>query len=367
MPDYKNGLAERKRQNNGSPSARQLASKDELFRASRKYLGNGPASLARTAAELLYWSQFAEHRLKGRKGIYKENSELGNCLGIHPKTAGRHVLALCATGSNDEPGAKVQLFELAHGPKPQAYGGRVRWLFIRPEGAKIIAEALEEKRLRRERAAPTDGNEKLRPRGARHSNRSPQNAPTPSHTYLPDRRSEKLSIQPAEEREPTTSKSKESQGKIEMGAKENTGGVSEAKVDSQGQVNRLVATWRRVCELSNKRDLIWRDHDLNHWSDQLAKTVADLRLHEISDTDLEAQLTVLCTKIDDISEEISEAFAKYNRHGLELSSFVMYGPKLMTLAAEKVASEPAKKAKPGGKMQTCGELANFKHAGATFE
>src|SRR5437763_5062192 len=168
MPDYKNGLAEHKRQNNSSPSARQFATREELFRAARKLLGQGPASLARTAAELLYWWQFAGHQLKGRKGIYKEDTELGECLGIHPKTASRHVLALCATGSNDEPRAKVQLFELAYGPKPRADSGRVRWLFIRPEGAKIIAEALEEKRLRRERAAPTDGNEDLRPRGAAH-------------------------------------------------------------------------------------------------------------------------------------------------------------------------------------------------------
>src|SRR5438128_233896 len=124
-----------------------------------------------------------------------------------------------------------------------------------------------------------------------------------------------------------------------MGGKENAGGVSEAKLDSQGEVNRLVECWRRVCELSNKRDLIWRDQDLNHWSDQLAKTVADIRLHEISDTDLEARLKVLCTNIADISEDMSERFVNYNRHGLELSSFVKYGPKLMKFAAER-ASKP---------------------------
>ncbi len=124
-----------------------------------------------------------------------------------------------------------------------------------------------------------------------------------------------------------------------MGGKENTGGASEAKMDSQGQVNRLVQSWRKVCERSNKHDLIWRDQDLDRLSIQLAKTVADLRLHELSDADLEARLTVLCTKIADISEDMSEGFAKYNRHGLELSSFVMYGRKLMKLAAER-ASKP---------------------------
>jgi hypothetical protein len=166
------------------PTQQQIATKDELFRAIHKYVK--PASVARTGAELLYWWQFARHSLKGRKGIFKEDSELGECLGIHPKTAGRHVIGLCATASeNDAPGGKVQLFELDYGPKPWAHSGRVRWLFIRPEGLKIIAEALELKRLRRKRVAPTDGKEKHRPRGARYANRSPQNAPTLiSHTYL---------------------------------------------------------------------------------------------------------------------------------------------------------------------------------------
>ncbi len=337
MEAYTDGPASCKLDDSASvPIQQQIATKDELFAAVLKYVK--PASLARTATELLFWCHYATHEFKGRKGIYKEDEELGKSLGIHPKTAGRHTAELCASGSKNEPG-KVQLFEVAYGPKPRARSGRVRWLFIRPEGRKIIDEALEGRRLRRKRAAPTDGKEKFRPRGARHSNRSPQNAPTLiSHTYLPDKRSGKLSLQPAEEREPTASKRKESQEKMEMGGKDDGRDVPKG-MDSQGQVNRLVQTWRSVCERSNKHDLIWRDQDLDRLSGRLAKTVADLGLHEISDADLETRLTVLCNNIATISEDMSEGFAKFNRDGLELSSFVMYGPKLMKAAA-RLASKP---------------------------
>jgi hypothetical protein len=102
------------------------ATRDDLFPVVLKYVKG--ASLARTAVELLFWSQYAKHELKGRKGMYKEDDELGKSLGVPPKTAGRHVLALCATGSKHESGAKVRLFDLRYGPKPKAYGGRVRWL-----------------------------------------------------------------------------------------------------------------------------------------------------------------------------------------------------------------------------------------------
>jgi hypothetical protein len=65
---------------------------------------------------------------------------------------------------------------------------------------------------------------------------------------------------------------------------------------------------------------------------------------------------------------MSEAFAKYNQHGLELSSFVKYAPKLMKLAAERVPS----KSKPSGGMMTWEEFeakiaAKEKHKAAKNE
>jgi hypothetical protein len=330
------------------------ASKDDLFPVVRQHVK--PASLARTATELLFWAQYAKHEFRGRKGIYKEDAELGDCLGIHPKTAGKHVLSLCATASENVPGGKLQLFEVAYGPKPAAHSGRVRWLFIRPEGLKILDEALERSRLRRKRVAPTDRKQKFRPRVTHHSDRSPQNAPTLIYnSYLPDKPSGELSIEAAEERELTTSKSEEAQGKMDLEKtvnnageqKRNGAGAPEGGMDRQEQVARLVEHWRRVCERSKKPELIWPEQEVDRLSSKLASTVATLRLHEISDADLDARLTVLCTDLRAASRDMSEAFEAYNRHGLELSSFVMYGPKLMKAAAE-LASK-SKLEKRGGK------------------
>ncbi len=328
MQHYTGGLAARKLKNN-SASIRQTASRDDLFRAALNHLDRR-RSVARTAAELLYWSQFAEHRFKGQVGIYKEDTELERDLGVHPKTAGRHVLELCAAGSKSKAGTaeggRPKFFEVAYGPKPKARSGRVRWLFIRPEGLEVIEEALELGRLRRERIAPADRKKKFRPRGSDQSNRSPQNAPT--HIYHRDasnRRSGILSSSSAE-KEPRDTTSKK---------------------ESQAEVNRLEESWRKVCEQSNRHDLIWREQDVHRYSKELAETVAIFRLHEISDDDLEARLTILCTDLDNISDDVSEAFAKYNRHGLRLSSFVMYAPKLMKLAAEQVSFTPAKTAQLG--------------------
>src|SRR5262249_32033958 len=267
-------------------------------------------SLARTAAELLYWVQYAKHEFKGRRGMYKEDEELGKALGMHPKTAGRHVAELCAAGSKNQPG-ELLLFDVAYGPKPGAGRGRSRWLFPLPEAHKIIEEALEEKRLRQERAAPTNRNAKSRPRGAHYSNRSPQNAPTPSHLHVSAKHSGELSIREAEESEPKIAFEEGVQGRKKEGG----------ELRLEEGVSRFIECWRKVCGRSNKRDLIWRDHDVSVWSEQLAKTLADIGLHEISDADLDARLTVLCTDIADIGEEVSERFATYNRHGLELSSF----------------------------------------------
>src|SRR5262249_19962638 len=327
MKKYTDGPESGKLHDSSSRSSRQhIATREDLFPAVLKHVRR--ASLARTAAELLYWVQYAKHEFKGRIGMYKEDEELGKALGMHPKTAGRHVAELCAAGSKNQPG-KLLLFDVAYGPKPGAGSGRSRWLFPLPEAHKIIEEALEEKRLRQERAAPTNRNAKSRPRGAHHSNRSPQNAPTLiSHPYLTEKPSEGLSKQAEKGRGPTDSKREESQGKIEVERTEMEGDVSE-------QVNRLMESWRRVCERSNKPDLVWPDQELDRLSSKLAKTVADLRLHKISDADLDARLTVLCTKLPETSRDMSEAFADYNRRGLELSSFVQYGHRLMKLAPER--------------------------------
>jgi hypothetical protein len=248
MQDYADGLAAPKLSNNSG----QTANKDDLFTAALNSLGR---ALARTAAELLYWSQFAKHRFKGRLGIYKEDQELGRVLGVHPKTAGRHVLALCAGGPGNQAEAdagRPKLFDVEYGPQPRARSGRSRWLFVRPEGLKIIAEALELRRLRRERIAPADRKKKLRPHGSDQSDRSPQNAPTHiSHKYLPGEHS----------------------GALSSSAKEKEPGDTSSKKESQAEVNRLKESWRKICEQSGRHDLVWRDQDVDRYAKELAETV----------------------------------------------------------------------------------------------
>src|SRR5438552_18729224 len=99
MGNYTDGLAPCKLQD-GAPQ--QVATKDDLFSAALKHLKR--ASLARTAAEMLFWCQYAKQECRGRKGIYKEDKELGRDLGVNPKTAGRHVRRLCAAASNGQAG-----------------------------------------------------------------------------------------------------------------------------------------------------------------------------------------------------------------------------------------------------------------------
>jgi hypothetical protein len=342
MQDYTDRLAARKLKNN-SASIWQTANKDDLFRAALNHVDR---PLARTLADLLYWSQFAKHQFRGRLGIYKEDTELGHVLGVHPKTAGRHVRELCAGGQENEaetaPGGAPKFFDVAYGPKPRARSGRSRWLFIRPEGLKVIAEALELERQRRERIAPADRKKKLRPRGSSQSDRSPQNAPTHIHTYTPGEQS----------------------GALSSSGSEKAPGETNSKKESQVEVNRLKESWNKVCEQSGRHDLVWRDQDVDRYAKELAETVTVLQLHKISDADLDARLTVLCTDLDSISDDMSEAFAEYNRHGLEFSSFVKYAPKLMKLGAER-ASSKSKSSGPVGKFANACTAATAKPTGPT--
>jgi hypothetical protein len=95
---------------------------------------------ARVASELLFWSQFAEHKFRGRTAFYKEDRELAEKLGKHPKSVGRTLRKFCALGGEDRPDA---LFIIDHGPKPRARSGRVRWLIRTPRGDEFVSAAQE--------------------------------------------------------------------------------------------------------------------------------------------------------------------------------------------------------------------------------
>ena len=97
-----------------------------------------PEHQARVASELLFWSQFAEHKFRGRTAFYKEDRELAEKLGKHPKSVGRTLRKFCALAGEDRPDA---LFIIDHGSKPWARSGRVRWLTRTPRGDELVGAA----------------------------------------------------------------------------------------------------------------------------------------------------------------------------------------------------------------------------------
>jgi hypothetical protein len=126
---------------------------------------------------VLFWLQFSRHKLKGRPGIYKEDIELAEKLGGHPKTYGRLVRDLVTTGTPRSKKLKLSqpLFEVSYGPKPGQRSGRVRWIFATLSSAKCIEDAAN---ARQERVAAKAG-KKIKPLiGAITASQSPQIAST---------------------------------------------------------------------------------------------------------------------------------------------------------------------------------------------
>ncbi len=103
-------------------SEKNVADSMSLFQICR---AEYPEPVARVAGEALFWSQYAVHKFKGRKAFYKEDRDLAEAIGKHPKTVGRLLLKTC---TSDKSPRDAALFKVAYGPKPGAYGGRVRWL-----------------------------------------------------------------------------------------------------------------------------------------------------------------------------------------------------------------------------------------------
>ena len=77
----------------------QKPTSSDLFKVCRRYLKEPQA---RVASELLFWSQFAEHEFRGRVGFYKEDRELAEAIGKHPKSVGRTVITICAKPGEDK-------------------------------------------------------------------------------------------------------------------------------------------------------------------------------------------------------------------------------------------------------------------------
>ena len=154
----------------------QKPTSSDLFKVCRRYLKEPQA---RVASELLFWSQFAEHEFRGRVGFYKEDRELAEAIGKHPKSVGRTVITICAKPGEDK---SESLFIIDHGPKPKARAGRVRWLFRTKRGDELVSEAEEYSaarlRKKRERVAAIVEHQTSQPIRVNCVDRSPQNVAT---------------------------------------------------------------------------------------------------------------------------------------------------------------------------------------------
>ena len=156
----------------------QKPTSSDLFKACRQYFSEPEAQVA---SELLFWSQFAEHEFRGRIGFFKEDRELADKIGKHPKSIGRTLRKLGARVGEEMPDA---LFILDYGPKPWARSGRVRWLFRTPRGDELViaaqelAAAARSRRKKREQDAAIEGHQTNRPISAKGAHRSPQTAAT---------------------------------------------------------------------------------------------------------------------------------------------------------------------------------------------
>lgn len=258
---------------------------------------------ARVAAHVLFWLQFSRHKHKGRPGIYKEDIELAEKLGGHPKTYGRLICDLGAVGKSRSKKLKLlePLFEVGYGPKPGQRGGRVRWIFATPYTDKCIEDAAN---ARQARVAAKAGKKTKPLFGTIAANLSPQIAPT-------------LSIQKnlKEKLKDPFSKPKEKE-------------LDSLSEKAQAEVSRFVSTWNNLCQKCNRGILVWRSSEVDRYAKDLGEIIEACNIESLTDDELEIRLRVLCQSLAKVADCLSPAFQHYNRDGLQLKSFVMYGPHL---------------------------------------
>jgi hypothetical protein len=124
--------------------SRIRAFEQDIFRI---LLKSHPERIARVASVALYWCQLAQHRHHGKLGIFKTDSDLGEDIGRHGKTAGKNLMEVCTPLGQD---CRTALFEVTYGPKAGQDCGRCRWLFLTPRGEQIIQLAHEDRAMRAE-------------------------------------------------------------------------------------------------------------------------------------------------------------------------------------------------------------------------
>ena len=152
----------------------QRATTRDLFQVCRRCF-SGPVAIV--AAELLFWSQYGQYKLRGRAGFFKEDADLVEAIGKDASSIRRALSPICAKVSEDRPEA---LFEIDHGPKPGQRSGRVRWLFRMPRGDEMIREAFHLAQTRQEKRQRSSANRSGKSQSVRRdwTHRSAQNERT---------------------------------------------------------------------------------------------------------------------------------------------------------------------------------------------
>jgi hypothetical protein len=296
-------------------SEKRLATTRDLFQVCLRYFSQPVASVA---SELLFWSQCACNKLRGRDGFFKEDAELVQTIGKHASSIRRALAPICAKVGEDRPEA---LFEMAHGPKPRQRSGRVRWLFRKPRGDEMIREALCLAEARQEvRSASINRRGKAPPVGGIREQRSAQNERILYQKNLSESQSEALSSK-QERREKIRSESvKEKSGEDE-------------------QLTRLVGLWNRACNESGNATLEWRPSDVRRSAQKLIELIQVLRLTDMSDADLLKRLRLMAGPLDRFSFAMGDRFMQYNSHGLMIESFAGFGQKLWRVVEKELEDE----------------------------
>jgi hypothetical protein len=326
----------------------QRATTRDLFHVCRRCF-SGPVAIV--AAELLFWSQYGQYKLRGRAGFFKEDADLVEAIGKAASSIRRALSPICAKVNEDRPEA---LFEIDHGPKPGQRSGRVRWLFRKPRGDELVKEALLLAKAREEKRQRSSANRSRKSQlvGRDWSHRSAQNERTPyiqmdsSETH-----SESLSSKQCG-REKTKSFGKEDERKEKLRSeslKEKNGDDSDNR-DKKGnemeELTRLVNCWNAICSECNEPTLAWLESNVSRHASRLVEVIQRLGITKMPDEELSKRLRLLCgNRSRPVFARIGSRFSEYNSDGLLIQTFAMHGPRVWR-AVEAELSEGALKPRP---------------------
>jgi hypothetical protein len=109
----------------------QSVAERDIFRATKGLALH--ATLARTLAYCIFWSQYAQHHEGGAPSIWKTGPEMEADLNIAPRTGNAHLKKLAALG----------YWTLSYRPRPGTIGP-VTWLTFAPRSVALLQLAREQ-------------------------------------------------------------------------------------------------------------------------------------------------------------------------------------------------------------------------------